>query len=98
MKKEDMIVEAAKRTLVAVYTSLKDSSPFIVPFALVGLLTVKLWMTLLVIAMMLAWEGYEHYKEVVLEEVEGIKSDSDAEPTAANNTPAEEVSTEDNNK
>ena len=98
MKKEDMIVEAAKRTLVAVYTSLKDSSPFIVPFALVGLLTVKLWMTLLVIALMLAWEGYEHYKEVVLEEVEGIKADPEVSEPAVSNTPTEEVSTEDNNK
>ena len=94
MNKEDMIVEAAKRTFIAVYTSLKDTSPFVVPFAVVGLLSVKLWVSLVVIALMLAWEGYEHYNDVVAEEVAGIKAASEEAAKAANNVQSEEVSTE----
>lgn len=94
MKKEDMIVEAAKRTFTAVVSSLKGTSGFVVPFAVVGLISVKLWMAVFVIALMLAWEGYEHYKDVVAEEVEGIKADIEETASTANNAPVEEVSTE----
>lgn len=94
MNKEDMIVEAAKRTLVEVKKQVMSTPPVVVPFAVVGLIVGHWWATVAVIILMLAWEGYEHYNDVIAEEVEGIKPASEEEATAENNAESEEVSTE----
>ncbi|AMM44109.1 hypothetical protein FDG95_gp433 [Pectobacterium phage vB_PcaM_CBB] len=94
MNKEDMIVEAAKRTLVELKKQVKSTPPMVVPFAVVGLIVGHWWATVVVIILMLVWEGYEHYNDVVAEEVAGIKSASKEAADSANNVQSEEVSTE----
>lgn len=94
MNKEDMIVEAAKRTLVEVKKQVMSTPPMVVPFAVVGLIVGHWWATVAVIILMLAWEGYEHYNDVVAEEVAGIKAASEEAAKAANDVQSEEVSTE----
>lgn len=94
MNKEDMIVEAAKRTFVEVKKQVMSTPPVVVPFAVVGLIVGHWWATVAVIILMLAWEGYEHYNDVVAEEVQGIKASAEDIAENANNTATEEVSTE----
>lgn len=91
MKNEDIIVEAAKRTLVEVKQQIKSTPPVAVPFAVVGLIVGHWWATVVVIILMLAWEGYDQYKEILEEMADDSADDAtDAEVQVQDSTETDE--------
>lgn len=95
MNKEDMIIEAGKRTFRELVQNIKDTPPFIAPFAVIGLIVGHWWATVAVIIIMLVWEGFQNYEVVHDEEVFGLKASSGEDVPEDTNIQTEEVSTED---